>query len=77
MLINTDKKERFSFLSNLKIDWILLISVLSICFLGLLTMTSFESGDSYFYRQFSWLCVSIIVFFILSFIDYRFLKKQK
>lgn len=77
MLINTEKTEKNIFFSNLKIDWILFLSVLVISFLGLLTMTSFESGDSYFLKQLSWLLVSAVVFFILSLIDYRFLKKTK
>lgn len=77
MQTNFEKTERNFLFSNLKIDWILLLSVLAISFLGLLTMSSFESGDSYFIRQFSWLCISILVFFILSLIDYRFLKKTK
>ncbi|MFA5934699.1 MAG: rod shape-determining protein RodA [Candidatus Paceibacterota bacterium] len=77
MLINNEKSEKNSFLFDLKIDWILFISVVAISVLGLLTMTSFESGDSYFMRQLSWLFVSTIVFFVLSFIDYRFLKKTK
>jgi rod shape determining protein RodA len=77
MLTDSEKTAGFNFFSSLKIDWVLLLSVLAISFLGLLTMTSFESGDSYFIKQFSWLVISMIVFFILSFIDYRFLKKTK
>ena len=77
MLINSEKIEKINFFSNLKVDWILLISVFAISFFGLLTMTSFESGDSYFIKQFSWICFSVIIFFILSLIDYRFLKKTK
>lgn len=77
MSIDFEKKEKINFFSNLNIDWILLVFVLAISFLGLLTMTSFESGDIYFKKQFLWLCVSVVAFFVLSLIDYRFLKKTK
>ncbi len=65
----------FSFFSNLKIDWIMFSSVLVISFLGLLTMSSFVSDDKYLEKQLIWLVISIIIFFILSYIDYRFLNK--
>jgi len=65
----------FSFFSNLKIDWIMLFSVLIISFLGLLTMSSFVSDDPFLEKQIIWLVISIIIFFILSFVDYRFLNK--
>jgi rod shape determining protein RodA len=65
----------FSFFSNLKIDWIMFFSVIIISFLGLLTMSSFVSADTFLKKQIIWLLISIIVFFILSFVDYRFLNK--
>ena len=65
----------FSFFSNLKIDWILFFSALVISSLGLLTMSSFESGDTFLEKQLIWLAISILVFFALSFVDYRFLNK--
>ena len=72
-----DKNNRniLSFFSNLKIDWIMFSSVIIISFLGLLTMSSFESGDTFLEKQLIWLIISVIVFFVLSFFDYRFLKK--
>jgi rod shape determining protein RodA len=66
------------FLSKIfKIDWILFFSILIINFFGLVTMMSFESGDQYFIKQILWMVFSIIVFFVLSNFDYRFLKKTK
>jgi rod shape determining protein RodA len=65
----------FSFFHNLKIDWIMFFSVFMIAILGLLTMSSFESGDIFFEKQLIWLVISIVVFFVLSFVDYRFLNK--
>ena len=65
----------FYFFSNLKIDWILFFSVLAISFLGLLTMSSFQGNNPYVEKQIIWLSISVAIFFILSFIDYRFLNK--
>jgi len=65
----------FSFFSNLKIDWIMFFSVFIIAVFGLLTMSSFVSDDPFLEKQIIWLIISVIVFFALSFIDYRFLNK--
>lgn len=65
----------FSLFSKLKIDWIMFFSVLIISIMGLLTMSSFVSNDTFFEKQLIWLLISIIFFFVLSFGDYRFLNK--
>lgn len=57
------------------IDWILLISTLPLLGAGLVTMNAFTGDSVYFYKQLSWICFSLIVFFGLSFIDFRFLRK--
>lgn len=56
------------------IDWVLFSAVLLISFAGLVTMNSFVGNSSFFERQSIWLIISILVFFIASFIDGRFLK---
>ncbi len=66
----------FSLFSNLKIDWIMFFSAVFINILGLLTMASFMGDDIYVEKQIIWLVVSIVAFFSLSFIDYRFLNKS-
>lgn len=58
-----------------RIDWILLLSTLPLLSAGLVTMNSFTGDSIYFYKQLSWIAVSLIIFFILSFIDFRFLRK--
>jgi len=63
--------------SNFKIDWIMFFSVIVIAVFGLLTMASYVSDDTFVKKQLIWLVVSIIIFFILSFLDYRFLNKTK
>lgn len=65
----TEKKD------NKGIDWILLLSIFPLLGAGLVTMNAFTGDSTYFYKQLSWICVSLIVFFILSFIDFRFLRK--
>ncbi len=78
MLIESQHKTNsgiFSFFANIKIDWMMFFSALTISCLGLLTMSSFESGDTFLEKQLIWLVVSIIVFFVFSFVDYRFLNK--
>src|ERR1035437_8142620 len=73
-----EKKSGLSaFFSNLNIDLILFFSILVISFLGILTMASFQSGDTYLYKQLIWLCISVIVFLGLSLINYSFLRKTK
>ncbi len=63
--------------SNTKIDWTMFFSVIVISFLGLLTMASFMADDTYVQKQVVWLCISVLVFFLLSYADYRFLNKTK
>jgi len=57
------------------IDWVLLISTLFIVGAGILTMNSFV-GESYFFeKQIIWTTVSVALFFALSFVDFRFLRR--
>lgn len=57
------------------IDWILLCAVLPIVAAGLVTMNSFTGETTHFARQLVWLGVSLVLFFGLSTIDFRFLKR--
>lgn len=63
------------FFKKLNIDWILFLAILPILSAGLLTMNSF-SGENYFFeKQLIWVGISVAVFFIFSFFDFRFLKR--
>lgn len=64
-----------SFFGGLKIDWIMFFSVMVITCFGLLTMSSFVSDDPFLEKQIIWLIISVLVFFALSYVDYRFLNK--
>jgi len=61
-----------------RIDWLLVAFILPIILAGLVTMKSFatlESGGDFFGKQIIWVFISLAVFFIFSFIDFRFLKR--
>ena len=60
----------------LNIDWILFLSTLPLLAAGLVTMRALGAGDNHFFsRQLIWIAVSFAVFFLFSFIDWRFLRK--
>ena len=58
------------------IDWILLGAIIPLLGAGLVTMDSFTSGGTnLFGRQLIWIGISVALFFVCSFIDWRFLRK--
>lgn len=56
-------------------DWVLFFSVLSVAFLGLVTMNSFSGEDPVFLRQILLILFSVLIFFVLNFLDLRFLRR--
>jgi rod shape determining protein RodA len=61
-----------------RIDWLLILFILPIIAAGLVTMKSFsplENAGDFFSKQIIWVFISFAVFFIFSFIDFRFLKR--
>lgn len=62
-----------------RIDWIMVFFLLPILGAGLITMKSFSPSEStaasFFERQLFWIAFSLVVFFVLSSIDLRFLKR--
>lgn len=57
------------------LDLTLLSAMVAIALSGLFTMSSFQGNDSYFWKQSIWIIVSLLVFFVASFFEYRFLKQ--
>jgi len=55
-------------------DWILFLSVLPLLGAGLVTMYAFTGTNQFFIHQTVWISVSILAFFVLSEIDFRFLR---
>ncbi|MBU0998976.1 rod shape-determining protein RodA [Patescibacteria group bacterium] len=61
-----------------RIDWLLVIFIVPIIAGGLVTMKSFtplEATGDFFSKQVIWVIISFAIFFIFSFIDFRFLKR--
>ena len=61
-----------------RIDWMLVFFIVPITLAGLATMKSFvplEGAGNFFDKQIIWILLSFIVFFIFSFLDFRFLKR--
>lgn len=61
------------------IDWVLFLAIIPLLSAGLLTMKGFSGlegagGGYYFGRQIIWIFLGFAVFFIFSFIDWRFLR---
>ncbi len=59
-----------------RIDWLLVVSVLALVGAGLVTMKSFTTRSYFFNRQLLWLGLGLAVFFLLSQIDFRFLRRS-
>lgn len=57
------------------IDWLLLSAIIPIILGGLFTMSSFSDTNIFFNRQLIWIAISLLVFFFLSTIDFKFLRK--
>jgi len=59
-----------------RIDWLLFGAATLLVAAGTATMNSFVGVSPFFERQIIWAIFSIVCFFILSFIDFRFLKRS-
>ena len=57
------------------IDWVLFGGAVVLVAAGLATMNSFVGDNFFFERQLIWASLSIVLFFLLSFIDFRFLRR--
>ncbi len=62
--------------AKIKVDWILFLATLPLLWFGLITMNSFTADQYYFDRQLVWASLAIILFFGLSFVDWRFLRRS-
>ncbi|MEK7390736.1 MAG: FtsW/RodA/SpoVE family cell cycle protein [Patescibacteria group bacterium] len=57
------------------IDWLLFGSAVLISLAGLVTMNSFVGESPFVSRQVVWIALAVVVYFICSFIDFRFLRR--
>ena len=58
-----------------RIDWLMITSAVLLSLAGLSSMYGFGTGSSFAGRQVVWLTISLILFFVLSGIDFRFLRR--
>jgi rod shape determining protein RodA len=58
------------------IDWLLFGALFFISVAGILTMNSFAGEGVLFVRQIIWLTISIVVLFVASLVDWRFLRRS-
>ncbi|MEK9181645.1 MAG: rod shape-determining protein RodA [Patescibacteria group bacterium] len=61
-----------------RIDWLLVFFILPIVAAGLATMKSFaplEESGPFFQKQIIWILIGLAIFFLFSFLDFRFLKR--
>ena len=56
------------------IDWILFASTIPLLGAGLITMYAFTGNNEFFDHQIFWIIISLFAFFILSQLDFRFLR---
>jgi rod shape determining protein RodA len=56
-------------------DWPLFIATIPLLGAGLVTMNSFVGESSFFNKQIIWVFLSLAIFLLASFIDWRFLRR--
>ena len=62
----------------IRIDWILFLATIPLLAAGLVSMRSFGVETDYFFiRQILWIIFGFSLFFIFSFIDWRFLRRTE
>lgn len=59
-----------------RIDWVLVAGLVPLLAAGLLTMNSFVGESAFFEKQLIWISLSVVLFFSLSLIDFRFLRRS-
>lgn len=70
-------KNFFTNIAKTHIDWLLFMSAFVLVCFGLVTMNSFSGENQFYEKQLIWFLVSIVVFFLASFVDWSFLKRTE
>ncbi len=71
-----DAARRFAGRYLVRIDWILFFAALLLSGAGLITMNSFVESNAFFEKQLVWISLGVTLFFLFSFIDFRFLRRS-
>ncbi len=61
----------------LQIDWFLVLFLIPVLGAGLITMSSFTEETPFFSHQLLWIAISFSALFILSYFDFRFLRRTE
>lgn len=64
-----------TFLWYQKIDWWIIGALIPLLFMSVSTLGSFDSSLSLMSRQLVWIAISFVVFFVMTALDFSFLKK--
>lgn len=62
---------------RMHIDWYMFVPAFLISMAGLVTMDSFSTNQYFFGRQVIWISISLVLFFVASRIDWRFLRQTR
>lgn len=65
------------FTDRMHIDWCIFAPAVLISLAGLVTMNSFSGDNYFFFRQSIWLLFSVTIFFLMTTVDWRFLRRTK
>lgn len=63
--------------NKLRVDWMMLMSVIPICLFGIFTMSNFTLTNGYLLKQSAWLAIGVIIFIIISNLELDFIKDSK
>ena len=65
------------FVGRMHVDWYLFVPAILVSLAGLVTMNSFSGENYFFFRQGIWLLVSVLIFFVATSVDWRFLRRTR
>src|SRR3989344_2684019 len=57
-------------------DWLMFLAPLPLLAAGLVTMSSFTAESDFFGRQLLWIAIALVLSFVCSLIDWRFLRRS-
>ena len=63
------------FFKKTSVDYFLLLGIFPLLVASLTTLSSFTGQGGQFTHQLLWIIFSLIIFFALSFVDFRFMRK--
>ncbi len=67
----------FKFTDRMYIDWSMFVPAILLSLAGLVTMNSFSGENYFFFRQSVWLLISVLIFFVATLVDWRFLRRTR